>query len=91
MATRSYGGFVLRFLVAAVLIFATYNPEGLSYFHWMKEGGPMTPLKAFAGVVLAIGWVFLLRTTPRSLHPVGILLAAARSTWMSRTDEGGIW
>ena len=77
MASRGPGGFLLRFLVAAVLIFATYNPEGFSYFHWVKEGGPITPLKAFAGVVLAIGWVFLLRTTLRSLHPVGILLAAA--------------
>jgi hypothetical protein len=77
MANRGPGGFLLRFLVAAALIFATYNPEGLSYFHWVKQGGPITPVKAFAGVVLAIGWLFLLRTTLRSLHPVGILLAAA--------------
>jgi hypothetical protein len=77
MANRGPGGFLFRFLVAALLIFATYNPEGLSYFHWIKQGGPITPVKAFAGVVLAIGWLFLLRTTLRSLHPVGILLAAA--------------
>jgi hypothetical protein len=76
MAIRGVGGFLLRFLVAAALIFATYNPEGRSYFHWIKAGGPITPLKAFAGVVLAIGWVFLLRTTLRALHPLGILLAA---------------
>ncbi|HEY7113471.1 MAG TPA: DUF6524 family protein [Thermoanaerobaculia bacterium] len=71
------GGFLLRFLVAAVLILATYNPEGYSYYHWIRQGGPMTPLKAFAGVCLAIAWVFLLRATMRSLHIVGTILAAA--------------
>ena len=70
-------GFLLRFLLATVLIFATYNPEGRSYYHWIKQGGPITPEKAFAGVCLAIAWVFLLRATMRSLHLVGTLLAAA--------------
>jgi hypothetical protein len=79
MASRGVpgGGFLLRFLFAAVLIFATYNPEGRSYYDWIRAGGPITPLKAFVGVVLAIGWIFLLRATIRSLHLVGTLLAAA--------------
>jgi hypothetical protein len=71
------GGILIRLLVTLVLIFATYNPEGLSYYHWISAGGPITPLKAFTGVVLAIGWIFLLRSTLRSLHLVGTLLAAA--------------
>ena len=71
-------GFLLRFLAAAVLLFATYNPEGWSYFHWMaQDGWTMTPLKAFAGVCLLVGWVFLLRATLQSLGALGTILAAA--------------
>ena len=71
-------GFLLRFLAAAVLLFATYNPEGMSYFHWMaRDGWSITPLKAFAGVCLFAGWVFFLRSTVRSLGALGTLLAAA--------------
>jgi hypothetical protein len=73
----SAGGLLARFLVAAVLIFATYNPEGLSYFHWVSDGHPFTPLKAFAGVCLAILWVFYLRATMRSLGFLGTVLAGA--------------
>jgi hypothetical protein len=71
------GGFLLRFFFAAVLIFATYNPEGRSYYHWLSAGGPITPLKVFAGVCLAIGWIFFLRATMRSLGMLGTVLAAA--------------
>jgi hypothetical protein len=71
-------GFLFRLIGAAVLLFATYNPEGRSYFHWMAQGGwQITPLKAFAGVCLLVGWVFLLRATIRSLGALGTVLAAA--------------
>lgn len=71
-------GFLVRLLAAAVLLFATYNPEGRSYFHWMASGGwEITPLKAFAGVCLIVAWVFLLRATVRSLGALGTFLAAA--------------
>ena len=71
-------GFLLRLIAAGVLLLATYNPEGRSYFHWMAEGGwQITPLKAFAGVCLLVGWVFLLRATVRSLGALGTILACA--------------
>jgi len=73
----SIGGLLLRFLIAVVLIFATYNPEGRSYYHWVSDGGPITPLKAFLGVCLAILWIFFLRSTMRSLGLLGTVLAAA--------------
>ncbi len=41
------------------------------------DGWEITPLKAFAGVCLLVGWVFLLRSTFLSLGAVGTLLAAA--------------
>jgi Family of unknown function (DUF6524) len=71
-------GFLIRLVAAAALLFATYNPDGRSYFHWMAAGGwEITPLKAFAGVCLLVGWVFLLRSTFLSLGALGTLLAAA--------------
>jgi thiol:disulfide interchange protein len=71
-------GFLVRLVAAAVLLFATYNPEGWSYFHWMaQDHWTMTPLKAFAGVCLLVAWVFLLRATLRSLGALGTVLAAA--------------
>ncbi|MGH8472439.1 MAG: DUF6524 family protein, partial [Gammaproteobacteria bacterium] len=84
----TWWGLVLRFLGAAVLVYATYNPEGYSFYHWalfpafggseMPGGGP-APLKFLAGVVLLIGWVVFLQATRRSLGIVGAALAVAFS------------
>jgi hypothetical protein len=71
-------GFFVRLLAAAVLLFVTYNPEGLSYFHWMEQDHwTITPVKAFVGVCLIVAWVFLLRATLHSLGVLGTILAAA--------------
>jgi hypothetical protein len=71
-------GFLVRLVGASALLLATYNPEGRSYFHWMaSDGWEITPLKAFAGVCLFAGWVFLLRATVESLGALGTFLAAA--------------
>jgi Family of unknown function (DUF6524) len=70
--------FLVRLTGAAALLFATYNPEGKSYFHWLAaDGFAVTPLKAFVGVCLLGGWVFLLRATVLSLGALGTILAAA--------------
>ncbi len=73
----SVGGFFLRLLAAAVLVFATYNPAGYSYVDWVRGagGGPL-PLKVLAGIFLAAGWLFCVRATLRSLGHVGTALAA---------------
>lgn len=73
-----WDGFLLRFVFAIILVFATYNPEGVSYYHWVSETLPeFTVLKAFIGVILFIGWIILIRATLGSLGTFGILLAAA--------------
>lgn len=81
MASRkSFGwdGFLLRFVFAIIVVFATYNPEGVSYYHWVYEALPdFSVLKAFVGVILLIGWIILFRATIGSLGFIGILLAAA--------------
>ena len=67
-----------RFLLALVLVFATYNPSGYSYFHWgIKHISDFSVLKLFAGVVLLIGWAMFIRATLVSLGAFGIVLATA--------------
>ena len=81
MATRKGFGldsFFIRFFFALIVVFATYNPEGVSYYHWISEALPeFSVLKAFIGVILLIGWIMLIRATLGSLGFFGIVLAAA--------------
>ena len=81
MAVRDRFGwdsFFVRFMFALIVVFASYNPEGYSYFHWIKNELPsMTVFKAFVGVVLLIGWVILIRATMGSLGAFGVALAVA--------------
>jgi hypothetical protein len=78
MGGLSAGGVGARFLGAFVLVAATYNPEGRSYYHWVVPALPdFDALKAFLGVVLLIGWTVYLRAATRSLGAFGFILAAA--------------
>jgi len=75
-------GFMWRFIFALILVFLTYNPNGLSYFHWAKhaffgDGTIMSPPFALVSVALLIGWTIYLRATFRSLGGFGLLLAIA--------------
>ena len=70
--------FLIRFVLAVVLVFCTYNPSGHSWYHWFMEAvDKVNPVIIFAGVVLLIGWVIYLRATIRSLGEIGTLLAVA--------------
>ncbi len=86
--TFSWGGFLARGAAAFVLVYATYNPEGFSFFHWLlqpKAGetglgaylSGFTPLKALAGIGLVAVWVVFLQATRRSLGMGGALLILA--------------
>jgi hypothetical protein len=83
----------IRFLMALVLVFATWNPSGYSYADWLMQSFPkITSDLAFAGVVLLIGWVMFLHATLVSLGFLGIVLAAAffgTLTWLF-FDQGWI-
>jgi len=77
---NSFGwdGFLVRFVFAVIVTFATYNPEGMSYYHWISEALPeFSIIKAFVGVVLLIAWIILIRATLGSLGVIGIMLAGA--------------
>ena len=74
----SFVNFLVRFVLALVLVFASYNPSGYSWYHWFVNSLDwLDALLIFAGVVLVIGWVIYLRATLRSLGEIGTLLAVA--------------
>lgn len=79
-------GIVVRFLAALVLVFATWNPTGRSFYHWlMGNQSNVSALLVFAGVVLVIGWFLFLHATLESLGLLGIILTLAffgSLTWL---------
>lgn len=80
----SWRGILIRFVVALVLVFFTYNPHGTSYFHWLTsyfspatESKVSLPVLVLVGVILLIVWTIYIRATMRSLGMFGLLLASA--------------
>lgn len=105
MARGRFGatGFMIRWIVAVVLVFATYNPTGYSYVHWVMgdiggEGG--WPIKVLVGIVLAILYIVYFNATFNSIGIVGmvivILFFAALLwvldywNWINLTEPGTI-
>jgi Family of unknown function (DUF6524) len=80
----SFGGIAGRMIAALVLVFATYNPEGRSFYHWAiaplinggTSSGPLS-VKFLLGLGLAAAWVVFLSATRRSLGMGGALLVLA--------------
>ncbi len=82
----SWGGIGVRFLVAILLVYASWNPTGYSYADWAimpifgaGDAPPSdnAPLKFLAGLILLTGWVLYLQATHRSLGAAGAALVAA--------------
>ncbi len=78
------GGIAARTAAALVLVFATYNPDGYSFYHWAIDPllghVPTTgsaPVKFLVGVALLSGWVVFLNATRRSIGLAGALLVLA--------------
>ena len=79
---KSFGfvDFLWRWGFALVLVFASYNPSGWSWFHWARvafnaEG--LGPLQYFTGVILVAGWTMFIIATQRSLGRLGSIIGAA--------------
>jgi hypothetical protein len=66
--------FILRWLFTLFLVFATYNPSGRSFFHWAKSGESPATMVAVAAIMLIACYAFLIRSTWRSIKPIGALL-----------------
>ena len=80
MATDNFSiaGFAWRVAFALVMVFATFNPAGHSYFHWVRGNFPsFTPAQAVLGIVLLILWIFLWRSMMQAIGMLGLMLMAA--------------
>ena len=78
----NWNSFFIRLGFALILVYATYNPSGYSFYDWAREAlfGDainITPPLALTGVVLLIGWAIYIRATLRSLGVIGLSLALA--------------
>lgn len=78
----TWASFFIRLGFALVLVYATYNPSGYSFYHWanealLGESLALTPPFAMSAVVLLIGWTVYIRATLRSLGGFGLALAFA--------------
>ena len=70
--------FLGRYAAALTLVFATYNPSGFSYAHWVtQDESASLPLLILVGIALLIGFLIFLRATMRSIGPIGIALGVA--------------
>jgi len=45
---------ITRMLIAAIVVFATYNPTGKSVFHWVKDNENPTDAWVILGAIVAI-------------------------------------
>ena len=79
----SWTGITLRLIAALLLVYASYNPTGYSYFHWVEAAftKPETPawydtpaLKFLVGVILFTVWLVFLNATRHSLGLLGVAL-----------------
>jgi len=70
----SYG---LRWVASILLVLATYNPYGLSYYDWVTTDGGFTSLKVLAAVALLMLHIVTILSTARSIGPIGAGLMAA--------------
>ena len=100
MASNSFSfmGFFIRWIFAAILVFATFNPTNWSLVGWVwTDQGLNTndlPLKALLAIVLLIGFIIYLRATMRSIGPIGIGLLVVLFVvlgWVAITYAGSDW
>jgi hypothetical protein len=74
----SLGGFAWRIAFALLLVLATFNPAGFSYFHWVSGNFPkVTPAQAVVGIGLLVLWTFLWRSMLQAIGMLGLALMAA--------------
>jgi len=72
----TWGGAAARVAAAIALVLVTFNPAGLSYYHWATGSSDgFSALHAFVGAVLLSAWVLGVRASLASLGPLGLGLA----------------
>lgn len=79
-------GLLLRWLIAFLLLAATYNPTEYNYVVWARVNyAEELPLTVLLGLLLLIGYVIYLRATLRSIGAFGmsvVLAVLASVAWV---------
>ncbi|MBA85388.1 DUF6524 family protein [Thalassobius sp. S69A] len=71
-------GFFLRWLVAFILLSATFNPTRVNYATWVSSNyDQQLPLAVLLGLLLLVGYIIYLRATLRSIGAFGMFLVMA--------------
>jgi hypothetical protein len=71
-------GFLIRWVLAFILLAATYNPTQWNFMRWgMANYTQMLSVTVLVGLVLLIGYIIYLRATLRSIGLFGMLLVLA--------------
>ncbi len=71
-------GFALRWLVAFLLLAATFNPTKWNYVSWARLNfEDQMPITVFLGLLLMVGYIIYLRATLRSIGGFGMGLVLA--------------
>ncbi|MEO3415369.1 DUF6524 family protein [Roseovarius sp. CAU 1744] len=71
-------GFVLRWLVAFVLLAATFNPTEWNYVRWARANwAEQMPVAVLMGLLLLVDYIIYLRATLRSIGAFGMGLVLA--------------
>ena len=60
-------GFLWRWGLCLILVLATFNPSGFSYYAWVFGGEGGLALKALTDIVLLIAYMFIVHVTWRVL------------------------
>jgi Family of unknown function (DUF6524) len=69
-------GIVSRMLLSLFIVFATYNPSGRSFYHWLLSDGPLTQ-RILIGLVIVGIYVSLLYATWEVIGFLGMALVIA--------------
>lgn len=71
-------GVLSRLGLALVLVFATYNPDGFSYYHWgVLQIQADMPAKVLIGLVLLIAWSMFIKSTGHRFGYMGAFLTVS--------------
>ena len=71
-------GFISRWIVAFVLLAATFNPTEWNYARWVQTSyDDQMPLVVLLGLLLFVGYIIYLRATLRSIGAFGMFMVLA--------------
>jgi hypothetical protein len=72
----SLSSLVFRLLISLALVFATYNPTGYSFVHWLIDGGsgPLS-LKVLAALAVVMTYYAVTRIVLAAFRPSGLTVA----------------